>query len=291
MTTPRPEPQSIPQYSNDEVVGINIVRNGSPADPDGQAVRAIVTADDGATILDRPATRKNVGTYEVLFDGGSTDRLGPFLTTFYYTIAGTPEKFEIPIIIESGSPAYNVLPDDFQSIVDGVRIKFADLFDSPDGGPYLLTQYQAHFTPSRYAQLLGSALGKLHTSSQPYMSYTLNPDDGPLFPVAKWGALLSQALYVEVISHLRRSYTEQPDFRGGNVARLDRRDYFDRWGIILQEEREQLARQLDTYKIAHMMMGRPRVLVSGGAYGRYGPTRRPTSAAARPRYWTTYYAV
>ena len=48
---------------------------------------------------------------------------------------------------------------------------------------------------------------------------------------------------------------------------------------------------LSDFKIQMMFLSRPRVLVSGGAYGNWGPTRLPGSAAARGinRVWAAYY--
>jgi hypothetical protein len=174
-----------------------------------------------------------------------------------------------------------------KSIVDDTWIKFADLFDSPEGGPNLQTYYQTHFSRNRIAQLLKTAVGLLNTTAQPFQSYSI--DVPGQFPIQQWGPLLGQALYVEVLKHLIRSYVEQPAFVGGSVTRLDRRDYMDRWQSVLDEERKQLKSQLDIFKISNMGLGKPKVLVSGGVYGRYGPTRFAGSVAARPRYWSRFY--
>jgi hypothetical protein len=55
------------------------------------------------------------------------------------------------------------------------------------------------------------------------------------------------------------------------------------------EEEEAAKAQLQVFKIASMGLGRPAILISGGVYGRYGPTRMAGSVAARPRYWTRFY--
>jgi hypothetical protein len=94
---------------------------------------------------------------------------------------------------------------------------------------------------------------------------------------------------VEVIKHLMRSYVEQPDAQGIATARLDRRDYLQRWQVMFQIESDELKQLQDVFKIAHMGLSSPTVLVSGGVYGNYGPTRLVGSAAARPRYWARFY--
>jgi len=108
--------------------------------------------------------------------------------------------------------------------------------------------------------------------------------------VQLWGGLLGQYTYVEMVKHLIRSYTEQPAIMGsGSITRLERRDYADRWRLVLRDEEAELKSLLDMFKIRHMMLGNPRVLVSGGTYGRYAPTRIAGSVAARPRMWARWY--
>jgi hypothetical protein len=63
-----------------------------------------------------------------------------------------------------------------------------------------------------------------------------------------------------------------------------------RWRDVLQMEQEDATSMLEVFKIANMGLGRPKVLVSGGVYGDYGPTRLPNSAAARPRYYYRFHS-
>jgi hypothetical protein len=189
------------------------------------------------------------------------------------------------------APDYDALAPGMKQIVDSVWIRMADMFDNPVGGPNIQTYFQEHFGRGRIAQLLRIAMGRLNTMSQPYMEYTLDDGQGGAsFPIAQWGPLLETATWIEVCKHLVRSYAEQPLYMGSNqISRLDRRDYMQRWQAIADNEEKMFKGQLDVFKISNMTLGRPQVLVSGGVYGRYGPTRIAGSVAARPRYFTRFY--
>lgn len=281
-------PESIWVNQYDPIVlGITLYVRGQLGDPDGDAVTVTMAdRDTGAPVFTgRPTTRAQLGAYELQLSSEDTEATGGYTLTWSYALSGQAESLVTAVEIGAFSPDYQALADPMKQIVESVWHRFADLFDSPMGGPNLQVYFQSHFTRGRIAQLLKIAVGILNTTAQPYQTYTLDGDGGATFPVAKWGPLLEQALYCEVLKHLRRSYVEQPLLMGGEVTRHDRRDYMDRWGQVLSDEQAQLKSQLDTFKIASMGLGRPAVLVSGGAYGRTPGGFAYMSSRGRPRYY------
>jgi hypothetical protein len=278
----------ISQYALDPL-GLSIRKAGVASDADGDV---LITLTNESTLVDvftdvvclNPA----VGDYEIILSSEDTQTPGLYTVSFTYDLDAVAQIAEYYIEIGERAPAYDSLEPDMKAIVESVNHRFADLFDSQDGGANLETYYQSHFNRNRLGQLLAIAMGRLNTMAQPYQTYTLE-DGGKAFPTDQWGPMLETALYIETLRHLIRSYVEQPMFMGANITRLDRRDYLQRWQSVLQDEESVFKAQLDTFKIAHMGLGRPRILVSGGVYGRYGPTRVAGSVAARPRYWTRFY--
>lgn len=270
--------------------GLNIYKDGALTDPDtGVTVTLILETGDGTTIFEKPASQVQTGVYQIGLTSVDTQKVGYYTLRWTYTVQGTPEIFETYLEVGPVNPAYDELDEDIKDIVDVVWLRFADLYDAPDGGPHAQIYLQTHFTRGRFGQLLGIALRRLNVVSQPKMIYTLSQNEGKKFPVDKWGGVLEQALYIEVIKHLRRIYTEQPEVVGVNVARMDRRDYLNRWGLILQDEEKDFRSSLEGFKIAHMGLGRAKVMVGGGVYGNYGPTRTMRASSARPRFWSRWY--
>jgi hypothetical protein len=219
------------------------------------------------------------GTYRVVISSVETALPGLFYIMFPHTISGVAQTWRVDIEIPSTqSTTYDALSDGYRGIVDNVWESFTDMFDSAVGGPHLMMYSQSNFGRERVAQLMRSALGRMNTVSQPHQSYTI--DGSADFPFIEWGPLLEQATLVEVIKHLMRSYVEQPDAQGVTVARLDRRDYLQRWQSILDIEQKELDDGLSVFKMASMNLGRGSILVSGGAYGNLTPYSNP---ARRPR--------
>lgn len=287
------DPQYINQYATD-VLALQVYIGGALADPDNQLVTVSMTNQATNTVaFSRAATRTGVGSYQTQLSSSDSSQVGNYTVGWTYTIGGSGNVnvYNTYVAIGAFSATYGVLTTDMRAIVEGVWLRLGDLYDSPAGGPNLATYFQTRFNRGRLAELLRVAMGRLNTAAQPYQTYTLDGNGGASFPTQQWGPLLEQALFVETVKHLRRSYLEQPQFTGGEVTRVDRRDYFDRWGSVLQEEQASLKEQLDVFKIRSMTLGQPRVLVSGGVFGRYGPTRYSAGmAAARGFYqWSARY--
>jgi hypothetical protein len=276
------------QYSTDAVVGFVVHKLGVPANADSSVTVSMQSLDGSTTVFSKTADNPAAGIYQTTLSSLETATPGIYRVTFNYTINGIAQVYVGLLEVGVSSPAYDALNLDMKGVVEGVWIRFADLFDSPTGGPHLQVYFQARFTRNRMAQLLRVAMNKLNTISQPHMTFTLDPG-GQQFPLAQFAGILDSALYIEALKHLIRSYVEQPMPENVQVARQDRRDYMDRWQRVLDIELNDFTRQSEVFKMAYMGLSRPRVLVSGGVFGDFGPIRLPGNAVARPHLWAMYY--
>lgn len=266
---------------------------GVLADPDGSAVAGqLVLGNPDGTVTglgSAAATREGSGTYVITPTSAQTQYVGYAELDWSYAIGGVPQQYASYLEIGPANPSWDALPPAMQDFLEAqVWSRFRDAFDSAGGGPNLQSYFQAHWSRGRMAQMAAIALSKINASAQPWSNYTLDGISGPMYPVALWGGLLASWSYTECCRQLVRSYTEQPMMSGPPVARLDRRDYADRWRQVIKDEEADLKGLLDVFKIRHIMAGNPRVLVSGGSYGRYAPTRIAGSVAARPRMWARW---
>lgn len=146
-------------------------------------------------------------------------------------------------------------------VIDFAWMKFEDLFDSELGGPYLRDRTKNSFDREKLKRFLPTALYYINNYYQPATGY-----DDTTFPFAQHSPLLAQALVVEGIKHLMRSYVEQPSPGGpGTPSYFDRRNYLDRWKIILDSEEQTLNMWLDLFKRDQMGFGDTSTLVGGYA--------------------------
>lgn len=288
------ERQYVSQFSM-PALQLQIHVAGVPANPDAGATAQLLLQNADGTVSpvnSYAAQNLGPGLYQVVPSSNDTARPSDAELVWAYAISGAPQQYACFLTIGPVNPAYDNLQPQFKDAVEAVWMRFADMCDSPAGGPNINSTpyFQAHWSRGRVAQLMAIAIDKISTTGQPYNNYTIDGVGGPVFPVSLWGGLLNQYTYVECVKHLIRSYVEQPLVQGsGSITRLDRRDYAERWRAILGEEQAELQAMQDVFNIRHMMLGNPKVLVSGGTYGRYAPTRIAGSVAARPRMWARWY--
>jgi hypothetical protein len=252
-----------------ETVGIGITaHDGTPLDPDRQAVTASLYGDATGTLLrSAPAVRVDVGKYTMPLSSSDTSTPGIYSVRFSYLISTQPDIGVVSLLVGQSAPAYDALQPGMKDIVEAVWVRFADLYDSPNGGPHLQTYLQSHFGRNRLAQLMRQAVGRLNVIAQPHSTYGL---DLP-FDFVRYGYVLEQSLYIETVKHLVRTYTEQPEvILGTSISRMDRRDYMTRWASVLEMEEDDYKRIISGFKLDHMGLGNVRVLVGGGVFGRYG---------------------
>lgn len=267
MTAPLPlDRRYLSRYAA-ETVGFVAMIGGAPGDVDGNSVAvSLLDATTASTIRTAAAAHLATGQYGLALSSADTATPRLLDLRFNFAVAGVAGIYVVELQVGPSAPDYDALDPSWRAVVEATWVRFADLFDSPLGGPNLQVYAQTRFGRNRMAQLLRQAVGRLNTISQPHQGYAVNAD----FPFDQWGPLVEQALYVEVIKHLVRSYVEQPDVvLATAVSRLDRRDYMQRWQEMLAIEQRDLDSQLDSFKIASMGLGQAKVLVSGGVYGQY----------------------
>lgn len=269
--------------------------DGSTVDPDNQEVVAnwYRQGAGGSEELVQAlgVNRASEGTYEVNVVGAASNVPGNYRLEFSYSVDSTPDVYNIYTIVGQSNPKYDALPLEMKDIVEHVWIKFADAFDSPGGGPHLQTYFQAHWSRGRVAQLMDQTIRFINVLGQPAMTWTIDGKGGKLFPVKEWSGLLISLTLIECYKHLMRSYVEQPLLmQGTNFTRHDRRDYLDRWRVMLDIEQETAKLLIDTFKLAKISFSQPGILVSGGVFGRYAPTRIAGNQAARPRHYYRFFS-
>jgi len=146
-----------------------------------------------------------------------------------------------------------------QFSLDLAWLKVEDGFDSIPGGPYLYDISRKNFSQQKSALLFPFALERINYTfpNPPTPHFTLTD-----FPWKDHHTLMAQAMTLEIIHHLIRSYVEVSlPIGSGNITLLDRSTYQNRWREIYGAEEEQFKKALRVFKRGYLQLGKARGLV------------------------------
>jgi len=224
-----------------------------------------VRAPDGVVTDYGPDTVTETNA-EILFN--DTTQPGQYAAQITFDLPGGSKRsvvlsFEVIDPLETTTESDNPV----DATVDRAWMKLEDLFDSELGGPHMRDRTLAMFDREKMKRFLPDAYYGIGNTYQPAMSF-----DDTSFPFEQHMPLLSQALLVESLYHLMRTYVEQPQPMNSNVPYFDRRDYLNRWQLVLDKEEQKLIKWLDLFKMEQMGFGSTSILVGG--YASY-PVRYP----------------
>lgn len=255
--------------------------------------------------IQKPDGTKVVEDGEILADGSGfllftgTDQRGGYAIVAKFTfvdgqVRSTRTDIEVldPFKTEydPAAPDYDAV-EHYESIIsDKVWKKINDLFDSADGGPWMMDMTMNVFSPDRIRDFIPEALFDINIYMPP-TEFSLDTFARPVPADLTSGKLrdnpnltvIVQGTLLAVVRHLMRSYTEQPTPAGGQVTYEDRRDYLQRWGTIYQIEHEWFQHLVKNWKRQFMGLHESKNLVSSKA-GRLLPAPLRTRNIGRGYY-------
>ena len=320
-------------------VAISIQRGAEAVDPDEGTLQLGVWFNDVLTnptpdpahpwgvqvlaLTPEGITRTDVGKYYYDLGPGLTANRGLLTVQWTYEVNGELCQFLDHLQILGPMPLYDSLSDMERSIVEQVSWMFGDLYDSTEGGPHLIEEFQTHWDYERIAQMMRIAVNRMNfignynnppttwtvghgSTSSSSSAVEIQRPDGSTFVMYQSGAssaggnpvpqnfsgLVVLGTYVEILRHLRDSYTEIPNRPGMDVTYTDRRDYWMRWSQNLQAEDQEWKMAVRKAKASLLSLSRGSLLVAGGIYGgsSLGIFKAGTYAA-QVRSWRMYPAA
>lgn len=267
----------ISKYSN-EKVGIGLLRDGSYLDADGD-VTATISDSEGVASAPITASADGTGLYSVRIPTDVSSAKGVYTVKWTYDVDSEAREYDTAFEVVDPMPFWDTLDSAERQAALNVYHKVSDTFDSTEGGPYLWELYQTSFNAfETTARLMSTdALAYINFTGQPAFipPYQVGGSASKKYPVA-WHGLLERATYIELASHLSRSYLEIPDPQGITTARLDRQKYRAEWKAEADAEREILDKMLIQFKRKFLGGSRKRALLLQGIAGNHfyvNPTR------------------
>lgn len=164
--------------------------------------------------------------------------------------------------------------------------KFEDCFDGEEEGPWLRDMTLNVFNKKKMENFIDDALTDINyqnpTTSLGVENFVHKGEKEGEFVFTDI-SILTTGVMLQIIRHLIRSYVEQPNPVGAQIAWQDRRDYLQRWKEVYAVEREQYLRILALYKRQYLGLGTLKSIVSSKA-GRLLPAPMRTRNVGRG-YW------
>lgn len=176
-------------------------------------------------------------------------------------------------------PFAEIIPTRNEVIASHVWDLFEDCFDSEEGGPWLRDMTLSFFDKRKIEQFIPYAMMDINNTSPvttldlgTFVLVTLGPDGvTPILSKATEDIpIIAMGTLIEVVRHLMRSYVEQPANMGSEIAFEDRRDYLQRWQLILQDFVPEYQRRLILWKRQFLNLGKSALLVGSKAGRLYG---------------------
>lgn len=291
-----------------------------PVDPDADSLSIAIWFNDvvtapstsnpyGTQVLTVTAssiTRADVGAYYYDLGPGLTANRGLITAVWSYTVNSVQFQFTDYLQVLDPMPLYDSLTDAEKQQVELVSNMFGDLYDSTEGGPHIIEEFQTKWNYERIAQMMTVAVMRINLlgnygnppttwsigTSAASGSYTVPGQlvtqtqilpDGSSTTVSfttvssttggassvpgNMQGLVVLGTYLECMRHFRDSYTEIPNRAGMDVTYTDRRDYWQRWQSNLQAEVADWEKMVKSAKISNLSMSSGSLLVAGGIYG------------------------
>jgi hypothetical protein len=232
-------------------------------DPTGsKSTTAGSIESDGAGFLRYDSTAKPLGEY----------------ITLAHFLLDSGEKRSTRLDFTIVDPFATVIPTKDEVIASEVWNLFEDCFDSEEGGPWLRDMTLSFFDRKKVEQFIPYAMMQInntqpmtHFASDTFVLVTYDVNGVPTsaepngdIPIIALGTM------IQVIRHLMRSYVEQPANMGSEIAFEDRRDYLQRWQLILTDLVPDYQSMLLLWKRQFLNLGKSALLIHSKAGRLYG---------------------
>jgi hypothetical protein len=236
------------------------------------SVKFVIQSPDG-TKIEETGEIGTDGTGRLNYEG--TEELGHYRVVATFNTSKSGRK-SVHCDFETVDPWDESEPSQSWYAANDAWEKFEDCFDSEEGGPWLTDMTKNVFNKQKMERFIDDALLSINVQN-PTTSATLDEFIQPPhtesggeekhFPAQATSSLpvLTQALVLQLIRHLMRSYVEQPTVAGSPISWQERRDYLQRWKEVYAIELEEYKRILALWKRQFLELGATRSLVSSKA--------------------------